>query len=101
MFPVYTWKLHARGKETKIIILNVSGVNGVLFFRTQMLGHSQQQRADLEDATFTVELQHKEVMDEMHRLYSESIASYQGAYEYRVSHRTRSLEPFHSDIQVS
>ncbi len=66
-----------------------------------MLGHSRQQKADLKDATFTVELQHKEVMDEIHRLYSESIVSYQTAHEDRVSHRTTPLEPFHSDIQVS
>lgn len=65
-----------------------------------MLGHSRQQRAVLEDATFMVELQHKEVMDEIHKLYSESIASYHGAHDDGVSHRTRSLEPFHSDIQV-
>ncbi|XP_018531430.1 dynein regulatory complex subunit 2 [Lates calcarifer] len=53
--------------------------------RKQMLAHSQQQRADLEDATFTVEQQHKEVMNEIHRLYSESIASYQSTHEDRVA----------------
>ncbi|XP_038584088.1 dynein regulatory complex subunit 2 isoform X1 [Micropterus salmoides] len=51
--------------------------------RKQILLHSEQQRADLEDATFTVEQQHKTVMSEIHRLYRESIASYESAHEDR------------------
>ncbi|XP_070834938.1 dynein regulatory complex subunit 2 [Chaetodon trifascialis] len=51
--------------------------------RKQMAADSQQQRADLEDATFTVEQKHKAAMDELHRLYSESIAAYRSAYDDR------------------
>ncbi|XP_062254411.1 dynein regulatory complex subunit 2-like [Platichthys flesus] len=43
--------------------------------RKQMLGHSKMKRADLEDAKRTVEQQHQEVINEIHRLYIESIAS--------------------------
>lgn len=56
-----------------------------------MLTNTQQKQAHSEDVTFTLEQQHKKVMDEIHRLYSESIASYESALIERVSHRTRSL----------
>lgn len=49
---------------------------------------SRQQRADLEDAKFTVEQQHEAVMSETIRLYSDSIAAYESAHEDRVGHRT-------------
>ncbi|XP_035494745.2 dynein regulatory complex subunit 2 isoform X2 [Scophthalmus maximus] len=58
--------------------------------RKQMLEHSRQQQSYLEHSSFTVEQQHKEVMDEIHKLYSESMASYQRAHEDRVHHRTSS-----------
>ncbi|KAI3367480.1 hypothetical protein L3Q82_026200, partial [Scortum barcoo] len=48
--------------------------------RTHMLDHCQQQRAGLEDAAFTMELQYKEVMDEVYRLYDENMAAYQGTH---------------------
>ncbi|XP_076604456.1 dynein regulatory complex subunit 2 [Chaetodon auriga] len=51
--------------------------------RRQMSAGFQQQRADLEDATFTVEQKHKAAMGELHRLYSESIAAYRSAYDDR------------------
>nr|XP_019946682.1 PREDICTED: coiled-coil domain-containing protein 65-like [Paralichthys olivaceus] len=51
--------------------------------RKQMLAHSRQQRADLEDAELTLEQQYEQVMNEIHRLYSESIASYQSNHEDR------------------
>ncbi|TKS86118.1 Coiled-coil domain-containing protein 65 [Collichthys lucidus] len=47
--------------------------------RKQMLTNTQQKQAHSEDATFTLEQQHKKVMEEIHRLYSESIASYESA----------------------
>ncbi|XP_071329213.1 dynein regulatory complex subunit 2 isoform X1 [Trachinotus anak] len=56
----------------------------------QMLAHSQQQRADVEDAALTVEQQHREVMEEILRLYGDAIAAYQSTVEERVSHRTSS-----------
>lgn len=62
----------------------------VCAFRKQMLEHSRQQQSYLEHSSFTVEQQHKEVMDEIHKLYSESMASYQRAHEDRVHHRTSS-----------
>ncbi|XP_034432423.1 dynein regulatory complex subunit 2-like isoform X2 [Hippoglossus hippoglossus] len=51
--------------------------------RSQMQQHSRQQRADLEDAKFTVEQQHEAVMNDILRLYSESIAAYESAHEER------------------
>ncbi|XP_044022644.1 dynein regulatory complex subunit 2 [Siniperca chuatsi] len=51
--------------------------------RKQLLAHTQRQRADLEDATFTVEQQHEVMMTEIHRLYEESIALYESAHEER------------------
>lgn len=59
-----------------------------------MLEQSQQQRDDLEDATFTVEQEHKTVMEEIHRLYRESMASYESAHEDRVSHADTSFQAF-------
>ncbi|TDG98532.1 hypothetical protein EPR50_G00201180 [Perca flavescens] len=51
--------------------------------RKQISSHCRQQRADLADAKFTVEQQHKAVMNEIHRLYSEGIAAYESAHEDR------------------
>ncbi|KAG7229517.1 hypothetical protein INR49_031941 [Caranx melampygus] len=51
----------------------------------QMSATSQQQRTDLGDASLTLEQQHKEVMAEIHRLYSASIAAHKGAPEDRDS----------------
>ncbi|XP_026195802.1 dynein regulatory complex subunit 2 [Anabas testudineus] len=51
--------------------------------RKQMSAHSQQQRADLDDAAFTVEQQHKDMTSEIHTLYRESIALYESAHEDR------------------
>lgn len=56
-----------------------------------MSAHSQQQRADLDDAAFTVEQQHKDMTSEIHTLYRESIALYESAHEDRVFLRTPSL----------
>ncbi|XP_047196788.1 dynein regulatory complex subunit 2-like [Hippoglossus stenolepis] len=47
--------------------------------RKQMLAHSQMKSADLEDAKLTVEQRHQKVINEIHRLYSESIASTESA----------------------
>ncbi|XP_035465945.2 dynein regulatory complex subunit 2-like [Scophthalmus maximus] len=60
--------------------------------RKQMLDLSRQQRADLEDAKFTVEQQHKEVMDEIQRLYSQSTASLQSDHEHRMNALVREGE---------
>nr|XP_020441991.1 coiled-coil domain-containing protein 65 [Monopterus albus]XP_020441992.1 coiled-coil domain-containing protein 65 [Monopterus albus]XP_020441993.1 coiled-coil domain-containing protein 65 [Monopterus albus]XP_020441994.1 coiled-coil domain-containing protein 65 [Monopterus albus] len=49
--------------------------------REQMLAHSQQRRADLDDAMFALEQKHKEMMNEIHRLYREGIALYESAQE--------------------
>ncbi|XP_040915843.1 dynein regulatory complex subunit 2 [Toxotes jaculatrix] len=43
--------------------------------RTRMLAQSQQQRADLEDASFMLEQRHQEVMQETHALYNDCIVS--------------------------
>ncbi|XP_078133613.1 dynein regulatory complex subunit 2-like [Sander vitreus] len=51
--------------------------------RKQISSHCRQQRADLADAKFTVEQQHKAVMNEIQRLYSEGIAAYESAHEDR------------------
>ncbi|KAM7376453.1 hypothetical protein PAMP_006186 [Pampus punctatissimus] len=53
--------------------------------RKHMSTHTQQQRANLEDAAFTVEQKHKEVLIEIHRLYGESMASYKNAFQERTS----------------
>lgn len=44
------------------------------------MASDRRQQRDLEDAAFTVEQQHKAVMDETHRLYTEIITSYQSAH---------------------
>ncbi|XP_034717467.1 dynein regulatory complex subunit 2 [Etheostoma cragini] len=54
--------------------------------RTQISSHSRQQRADLEDAKFTVEQQNQTLMNDTQRLYSEAIAAYESAHSDRVSH---------------
>ncbi|XP_071329216.1 dynein regulatory complex subunit 2 isoform X2 [Trachinotus anak] len=54
----------------------------------QMLAHSQQQRADVEDAALTVEQQHREVMEEILRLYGDAIAAYQSTVEERDGKET-------------
>ncbi|XP_070777165.1 dynein regulatory complex subunit 2 [Enoplosus armatus] len=59
--------------------------------RRQMLVHSQQHRADLEELTFLVEQQHKTMMTEIHRLYDGRNPSYKSAHTEWVSHRTSSL----------
>ncbi|XP_035850348.1 dynein regulatory complex subunit 2 isoform X2 [Sander lucioperca] len=51
--------------------------------RKENSSHCRQQRADLADAKFTVEQQHKAVMNEIQRLYSEGIAAYESAHEDR------------------
>lgn len=51
-----------------------------------MLARSQQRQTDLEDAAFTLEQQHKDVMTEIHHLYSASIAAHKGALEDRVEY---------------
>ncbi|XP_060938198.1 dynein regulatory complex subunit 2 [Limanda limanda] len=56
--------------------------------RSQMQIHSQQQRADLEDAKFSVEQQHEAVMNDVLGLYSESMAAYESAHEERVGPRS-------------
>ncbi|XP_056256442.1 dynein regulatory complex subunit 2-like [Seriola aureovittata] len=54
----------------------------------QMSAHSQQQRADLEDAVLTVEQQHKEVMVEIHSLHSNCIGAYEKALKQRDGKET-------------
>ncbi|KAM9341597.1 dynein regulatory complex subunit 2 [Symphorus nematophorus] len=67
--------------------------------RKQMLANSKQQRADLEDATFTVAHEHKAVMEEIHRLYSESTTAYKSAIDDIVPpHRTSSVT--HTELQL-
>ncbi|XP_054469574.1 dynein regulatory complex subunit 2 [Anoplopoma fimbria] len=58
-------------------------ISGFSFDRKQSLSHCVQQRADLEDATFTVEQRQRAVMTEIHRMYSEGIAAYQSSHEER------------------
>ncbi|XP_035529352.1 dynein regulatory complex subunit 2-like [Morone saxatilis] len=53
--------------------------------RKQMLSNSKQQRADLADGRFTVEQQHRTMMTELHRLYSESMASYASDHDNRTA----------------
>lgn len=53
-----------------------------------MSTRSQQRRTDLGYASLTLEQQHKEVMAEIHRLYSASIAAHQGALEDMVQYIT-------------
>lgn len=59
-----------------------------MFLRKQRLLHSEQQRADLDDAAFTVEQQHKEMMNGIHKLYSQGIGLCEAAHEHRVSLRS-------------
>lgn len=54
------------------------------------MASDRRQQRDLEDAAFTVEQQHKAVMDETHRLYTEIITSYQSAHHCWVPHSLRS-----------
>ncbi|XP_074516906.1 dynein regulatory complex subunit 2 [Sebastes fasciatus] len=51
--------------------------------RKQMSSRSQQQRDDLEDATFTVEQRHKTVMEEIQDLYWKTIKAYESAHADR------------------
>ncbi|CAB1458227.1 unnamed protein product [Pleuronectes platessa] len=51
--------------------------------RKQMLGHSKMKSADLEDAKLIVEQRHQKVIDEIHRLFNESIASTERAHVER------------------
>lgn len=51
-----------------------------------MSSRSQQQRDDLEDATFTVEQRHKTVMEEIQDLYWKTIKAYESAHADRVSY---------------
>ncbi|KAM7403783.1 hypothetical protein PAMA_004289 [Pampus argenteus] len=53
--------------------------------RKHMSRQTRQQQADLEDAAFTLEQKHKEVLIEIHRLYGESMASYKNAFQERTS----------------
>ncbi|KAM8736727.1 dynein regulatory complex subunit 2 isoform 1-T4 [Acanthopagrus schlegelii] len=53
--------------------------------RKQTQASRLQQRADLEDAMFSLEQQHKAAMDEIHTLYKDSIAAYESAHDDRVA----------------
>ncbi|XP_060937845.1 dynein regulatory complex subunit 2-like [Limanda limanda] len=48
--------------------------------RKQMLAHSKTKSADLEDTKLIVEQRHLKVIDEIHRLYNESIAATESAH---------------------
>uniref|UniRef100_A0A671UXT2 Uncharacterized protein n=1 Tax=Sparus aurata TaxID=8175 RepID=A0A671UXT2_SPAAU len=56
-----------------------------LCFRKQTQASRLQQRADLEDAMFSLEQQHKAAMDEIHTLYKDSLAAYESAHDDRVA----------------
>lgn len=62
-----------------------------LCFRKQTQASRLQQRADLEDAMFSLEQQHKAAMDEIHTLYKDSLAAYESAHDDRVTDRSSSL----------
>lgn len=49
-----------------------------------MLTDSQQQRAVLQDSVFTLEQQHNNVMSDIRRLYTESVAANQSAHLEKV-----------------
>ncbi|XP_073340412.1 dynein regulatory complex subunit 2 [Pagrus major] len=53
--------------------------------RKQTQASRRQQRADLEDAMFSLEQQHKVVMEEIHRLYADSITAFESAHDDRVA----------------
>lgn len=77
-----------------MLIRSLSGVIWALCFRELLLADSQQQEDNLEATMSLMEDKHKAVMEDMHKLYSQSTKLYEYAYEERVSDRTGSLSPY-------
>ncbi|XP_058470678.1 dynein regulatory complex subunit 2 isoform X2 [Solea solea] len=53
--------------------------------RQQMLSHCERQRAQLDDAEFTLEQQHKKLMNDIIRVYSDSMAAYESAHHDQMA----------------
>ncbi|KAG7511172.1 hypothetical protein JOB18_042412 [Solea senegalensis] len=53
--------------------------------RQQMLSHCERQRAQLDDAEFTLEQQHKKLMNDIVRVYSDSMAAYESAHHDQMA----------------
>ncbi|XP_029372269.1 dynein regulatory complex subunit 2 [Echeneis naucrates] len=89
------WALH----EKRMMIVQQHWENGMqcLSSRFNSTGMkmgklSQQQRTDLEGATITLEQQHKKVMEEIHKVYSEGISVLEKAKKLREEEMLKQKE---------
>ncbi|KAE8292464.1 hypothetical protein D5F01_LYC09834 [Larimichthys crocea] len=78
--------------SSKLNSQSLSGVIWALCFRELLLADSQQQEDNLEATMSLMEDKHKAVMEDMHKLYSQSTKLYEYAYEERKEADTEKKE---------
>ncbi|XP_071352221.1 dynein regulatory complex subunit 2-like isoform X2 [Trachinotus anak] len=61
----------------------------------QMLAHSQQQQAHLEDTTHIMVQQYEEVMDKIHKLYNDCFMAYKSSLQETGARKKKSLSSTH------